>query len=328
VLSHKDRVSKIISGDEPDRPAISAWNHFYSRETTAEDLALVMLEFQGEYDWDFMKINPRAGYFVEDWGVKFKFGGRPGGKHLRLNSVVSSADDWLKIKPLDILKGSYGEQLKAVALIKDGLDGKLHFFKTIFSPLSVAADLAESDEAFIKLMDSGANLEAALEAITTTLEAYVDKLMSLGITGIYFATTEWATRKNISEEQYLQYGKPYDLRVLAKAKSAEMNILHVCMEYNMLTLFKGYPFEILSWNKFEPGNLNFAQADKLFSQPFVGGVDHLSTLIHGTPDDVRKQVKESLVDAGEHPLIIAPGCTMKLGTKVENIRALRQKNIN
>ncbi len=287
-----------------------------------------MLEFQREFDWDFMKINPRAGYYVEDWGVKFQFGGRPGGKHLRLNSVITSADDWLKIKPLNPSMGSYGEQLKAVELIRDGLDGKLHFFQTIFSPLSVAADLTDSDQAFIELMDSGKNLAAALEAITVTLETYVDKLMGLGITGIYFATTEWASRKNITEEQYLLYGKPYDLRVLAKAKSAEMNILHVCMEYNLLPLFKDYPFDILSWNKFEPGNLDFAQADKIFSQPFVGGVDHLNTLIHGAPDDVSRQIKESLSDAGEHPLIVAPGCTMKLGTKVENIRALRKMFTN
>ena len=287
-----------------------------------------MLEFQREYDWDFMKINPRAGYFVEDWGVKFEFGGRADGKHLRLNSIVNSADDWLKIKPLDISKGSYGEQLRAVELIKDGLDGKLHFFQTIFSPLSVAADLSKSDKAFAKLMDFGANLESALESITNTLEAFVDKLMNLGITGIYFATTEWATRKNITEEQYLRYGKPYDFRVLAKAKSAEMNILHVCMEFNLLPLFKDYPFDILSWNKFEPGNLDFAQADKIFSQPFVGGVDHLNTLIRGTPNDVTSQIRESLADAGEHPLVLAPGCTMKLNTKAENIRALRETTIN
>ena len=148
--------------------------------------------------------------------------------------------------------------------------------------------------------------------------------VGLVVTGIFFATTEWATRKNISEEQYLQYGEPYDLRVLARAKGAEMNILHVCMEYNMLPLFKNYPIDILSWNKFEPGNMDFAQAHNIFSQPFLGGVDHLNTLIDGGAGDVTNQIHESLEDAGSHPLIIAPGCTMKLGTKEENVKALRE----
>ena len=70
--------------------------------------------------------------------------------------------------------------------------------------------------------------------------------------------------------------------------------------------------------------VDFAQADKIFSQVFLGGTDHLETMLKGSPDDVRKQVKESIADAGEHPLMIGPGCALKLGTPVENLKALRQ----
>jgi len=324
MLSHKERITRLLSGQDIDRLPVSAWNHFYDKETEAESLAKVMLSFQDQYDWDLMKINPRATYYVEDWGVEMKFGGRENGKHLRLASPIKTSNDWLKIKPLDISTGAYGQQLQAVEFIKKGLDNKLHFFQTVFSPLSVAGDLTETDDAFIALMTKGTNLELALEAITRTLETYVERLMKIGVTGIFFATTEWASRKNISEEQYLQYGEPYDLRVLAKAKGAELNILHVCMEQNMLPLFKKYPFDILSWNKFEPGNMDFAQADKIFSQPFLGGMDHLKTLIQGSPEEVTAQVGESIRDAGAHPLIVAPGCTMKLGTRPDNIKALRE----
>lgn len=324
MLEHKERINRLLTGKDLDRPPVSAWNHFYKLETKADSLAGAMLSFQQEYDWDFMKINPRASYYVEDWGVQIKFNGQENGKHLRLSSPVKTSDDWLKIKPLDIRAGAYGEQLLAIDLIKSGLEGKLHFFQTVFSPLSVAADLTENDQAFIELLNKGSNLEAALESIALTLESYVEMLLKIGVTGIFFATTEWASRDNITEEQYLQYGQPYDLRVLAKAKGAEMNILHVCLEHNLLPLFKKYPFDLLSWNKFDPGNMDFAQADKIFSQPFLGGVDHNTTLINGSPEDVTTQARESLIDAGAHPLILAPGCTLKLGTKQDNIRALRQ----
>ncbi len=323
-MKHKERLAGLLRGDKIDRTPVSAWNHFYDQETNAENLAKAMLSFQQRYDWDFMKINPRATYYVEDWGVKMKFLGRENGKHLRLESPVKSSDDWLNIKTLDIKAGAYGEQLKAVNLIKDGLRGNLHFFQTVFSPLSVAADLCESDEAFITLMNDSTNLESALEQITISLENYVEKLMNIGVTGIYFATTEWASRNNISEEQYALYGEPFDLRVLARAKSAEINILHVCMEYNMLPLFKNYPFDILSWNKFEPGNMDFSQADKIFTQPFLGGLDHLGTLLTGTPNDVITQARESIAEAGRHPFMLAPGCTMKLGTSPENVEAIGQ----
>ena len=322
-LSHKVRLSRLLSGDEIDRPPVSAWKHFYENELSAEGLATEMLGFQKKYDWDLMKINPRASYYVEGWGTRFKDSGSPDEKPVQVSTAVKTAEDWLKVRPLDVRTGSFGEQLRAVEIIKEGLDGKLDFVQTVFSPLSVAADLADSNEAFVELMNSGKNLESALESITITLEKYVEELVKLGVTGIFFATTEWATRKRISEEQYLQYGPEYDLRVLAKARPAKFNILHVCKEYNMLPLFKDYPADILSWNKHDEGNLDFRQADNLFSQVFLGGIDHNTTLVNGAPEEVNSQAKEAIADAGDHPLIIAPGCTIRIGTPEANLRALR-----
>ena len=59
-LSHRERIEAIMRGETPDRPAISLWRHFYHLESTAKGLAEAMLEYQKKYDWDFMKINPRA----------------------------------------------------------------------------------------------------------------------------------------------------------------------------------------------------------------------------------------------------------------------------
>jgi len=322
-LTHKERIERLLSGLEIDRPPVSAWKHFYENEQSAEGLAKEMLGFQKKYDWDFMKINPRACYYVENWGTNYEYCGSPDKKPILKTVAVKSSIDWLKIQTLDPQSGSYGEQLKAVDLIKSGLDNKLDFVQTVFSPLSVAADLTGSDEAFIKLMQTGENLEAALEKITDTLEKYVEKLLQIGVTGIFFATTEWATRDNITEEQYLQYGRPYDLRVLKKAGRAKFNVLHVCKKNNILPLFKDYPVDIISWNKYEPGNLDFSQADKIFSQAFLGGIDHINTLLNGQPEDVALQVKDAISDADGHPLILAPGCTIKIGTKDDNLQVLR-----
>ena len=68
-FSHKERIDRHLSGKELDRPAVSAWRHFYDRENTREDLVNSMIEFQRKFDWDFMKINPRADYHVEPWGL-------------------------------------------------------------------------------------------------------------------------------------------------------------------------------------------------------------------------------------------------------------------
>ena len=69
-LSHRERLAAILAGERPDRFAASMWRHFFHMESTVDGTAEAMLHFQREYDWDFMKINPRADYHIEGWGFE------------------------------------------------------------------------------------------------------------------------------------------------------------------------------------------------------------------------------------------------------------------
>ena len=62
LMNHRERVIACLAGEEIDRPPASMWRHFYEAETAAETLAMEMIEFQRQFDWDFMKVNPRASY--------------------------------------------------------------------------------------------------------------------------------------------------------------------------------------------------------------------------------------------------------------------------
>ena len=68
-MNHRERVLACLAGEYVDRPPASMWRHFYAEETAPDTLAEAMLGFQREYDWDFMKVNPRASYHAEDWGL-------------------------------------------------------------------------------------------------------------------------------------------------------------------------------------------------------------------------------------------------------------------
>ncbi len=72
-LSHRERIQMILAGQKPDRFAVSFWRHFFHKESTAEGLAEAMVGFQKQFDWDFMKINPRADYHIEDWGFRQEY---------------------------------------------------------------------------------------------------------------------------------------------------------------------------------------------------------------------------------------------------------------
>src|SRR5215467_4764649 len=72
AMNKVDRVSAALRGDAVDRAPISFWGHDYIKEWSAEGLAEAMLANYRTYDWDYMKVNPRASYHVEDWGAKLE----------------------------------------------------------------------------------------------------------------------------------------------------------------------------------------------------------------------------------------------------------------
>src|SRR5438094_3513650 len=98
-LPKKARVDAAVRGQPVDRPPVSLWRHFYECEDTAEGLAGAMLAWHRKYDWDWMKINPRASYHVEGWGVKLRFSGEPLIKPVVLDVPIKQTRDWATLRP-------------------------------------------------------------------------------------------------------------------------------------------------------------------------------------------------------------------------------------
>src|SRR3954454_19009370 len=73
-MTKQQRITAALHNQPVDRPPVSLWRHFFECERTAEDLAGAMLAFHKKYDWDWMKVNPRGSYHVEDGGVTTDYG--------------------------------------------------------------------------------------------------------------------------------------------------------------------------------------------------------------------------------------------------------------
>src|SRR3990172_6544920 len=111
-----------------------------------------MLEFNRKFDWDFMKINPRASYHIEDWGAVMRRSTDPLVKPVSVIFPVKNSADWRNIKGLDSKSGSLGEILAASKEIVQTIGKDIFCLQTIFSPLSIAGDLVESDDNFQVLL--------------------------------------------------------------------------------------------------------------------------------------------------------------------------------
>src|SRR4030067_822385 len=284
-LSHKERILSLIESEPIDRVPMSFWRHFYHRERTAQELAEAMLDFQKKFYEGLIKVNPRAAYHVQDWGAVLKYSNDEFTKTQTVDYPVKKTSDWEKLKVLDPTQGALGEQLQALSLIKNGLRNTVHFVETVFTPLSIAGDLVQDDKMLIQdLRENSKIIHQALEVITSTFEKFVGEVLNSGASGIFLATTQWASTNYITKEEYLEFGRPYDLRILKAAQGAEVHILHVCEPNNFLELFVDYPAHIINWDATDPTNLNLREGAKLLRKVVLGGINHKVDLAQKNPN--------------------------------------------
>ena len=322
-MNKRERVRAALAGKPVDRPPISFWRHFFEKETSAAGLAEAMLGFQRAYDWDFMKVNPRACYHAEPWGCRFQFSGQPHIDPKLIEAAIKTPDDWRQIKPLSPTTGAFGEQLAALRLIKEGLHGELPFVETIFTPLSVAGRLVGSDDVMREhLARYPERVHQALDAITVTFEGFAKACLDVGVDGLFYATTGWATYDRLTDAEYAEFGRPYDVRILNAVEGAPFNILHVCRSHNMLWKLMDYPAHAVNWATADPTNPQIGEVWQRTHRPVIGGVDHVGTLRLGTPEAVAAELR-SAVGQTREGLIIGPGCSISPQTPEANLRAAR-----
>jgi len=301
---------------------MSLWRHFYHWENSAKDLVRAMVDWQRKWSWDFVKVNPRASYHVEGWGAKFTFSQEELKKPVQTVVPVHGPDDLLRLKPLSPKEGALGEQLAALKLSREALGKDVFMVETIFTPLSIVADLCENDEAFGKLLRSEKKaVKLALEMVTDTFKRFGQACLDAGADGIFLATTEWGTKKNLSDGEYQEYGCPYDLEILEGVKGAEFNVLHVCKSENLLPSLMDYPVQALSWDPTEPTNPGLGEMRSKTDKVLIGGLDYRKTLLGPSQEKVRNQAEAALSATGGKGFILAAGCTIYPETPEENIHS-------
>jgi len=325
TLSHRERVETIIAGENPDRMAASVWRHFFHKEATAEGLADAMLDFQKRFDWDFMKINPRASYHVEDWGNRLEWSTDEYQKHVKTEFAVKTIDDWDKITPLPPTSPVLAEHLKAIRLIKKVSDPELPLFMTVFNPLGIARYLAGSKEKLLEHLAQDPNrVRQALENITVTFEQYTAEIRNAGADGLFYATLEWASTDAIPCEQYHTLCRPLDLRIIKSAGDDALNMLHVCTSNNYLKELSDYPVPLINWESHDPTNVNLDNSFAfLQDKTAVGGLDDRGWLWHARPDEIAHELTRIKDRMAGRRFIFGPGCAIDPEIPYENLQVVR-----
>src|SRR2546423_6734333 len=152
---------------------------------------------------------------------------------------------------------------------------------TIFTPLAVLERLAGAERVLADLRTHTDLVVAALDAVADTF-ADLAAACTEYADGIFLATTVWARRDTLDDGEYRRFGTAYDLRVLAGARGAALNVLHGCGPRARLVELADYPVAAVAWNPPLPGNPDLAAF--LAAVPSRGAIGGISAhaLVAGT----------------------------------------------
>lgn len=303
-MTKRERVLSAVKGEPVDRIPFSLWYHFRWLEfPSGEPLAEEELKFYKMYDPDFLKVMHDIPYELPE-GV----------------SGIENPEDWYRLDILGADTKNFSAQRKALDVIVKNLPDDGFVIDTIFSTFAYAEKLT-GRKTLRHLKDNPKALHYGLEVIARSLSNFIASFKDTGVSGIYMAL-QGANRDIMDADTYRQHFMPYDMIIWESARGLDFNILHLHGYQLMFDVVKVFNPEVITWsNRLTPPSLELARS--LYDGCIATGLNE-EAIINYSPEDVRKEVLKTIIEAGAKKLIVAPGCAVPTETPKENLMAIRE----
>jgi uroporphyrinogen decarboxylase len=321
AMSHTDRVRACLDGDPVDRPPVALWRHFPVDDQAPDGLAAATLAFQRAYDFDIVKVTPASSFCLREWGVEDEWRGNPEGTRDYIRSVIHYPEDWERLPFLNPESQHLAAQLACLRLITKELGHDTPAVQTIFSPLSQAKNLAGREKLLVYLRRNPEAVHAGLKTITETTRQFIEAASKTGIAGIFYAI-QHAQYGLLSDGEYDEFGRQYDLQVIEAAQDMWLNMLHIHGDNVMFERLADYPVSVINWHDRDtPPSL--AGAQKLFSGVVCGGLQRFQTMVLGNPEDVNLEARQAIETTSGRKFILGTGCVLPVIAPHGNILTAR-----
>ncbi len=308
MMTKRQRVEAVIRNTRPDCPPVSCWHHFPPGEITGQAAVDAHLRHFETYDLDFLKVMNDHHY--------------PRGPL----TVLQTAADLRKITPQPGDTGPLAAQLDVLRALTRRLGPDVPTCTTVFNPWAVLRQLTRSpsdvhgppkldgtderDDVLTALIkEDRSAVQAAVLAVGQTQAAFAHECIKAGANGIFLSVRDdWVDRPANGKDTYRDVVRPADLIILEAVRHAAFNVLHICGRPLDFKGFAQYPVHVLNWADRAAGP-SIAYARDRVTPALAGGVDNLTTLPSGSPEDCAAEVRDALRQAKDRPLMITPGCT-------------------
>jgi uroporphyrinogen decarboxylase len=327
MLTHRQRIEACIAGKPVDRPPVALWRHFPVDDQRPETLAAATLHWQKTYDWDLVKVTPASSFSIKDWGAEDEWRSDPEGTRRYTHRVITAPEDWslLPILDADTLLPPGGEhlaaQIKCLSLIRQELPPDTPMIQTVFSPLAQAKNLLGSDKLLLHIRQHPEMLKRGLEIIAETTRRFIVAALTTGLDGVFYAV-QHAQAGLLTEAEFFEFGRSFDLPVLEAIVSMDMNILHLHGENVYFDAVADYPVQIINWHDRDTAP-SLAEGLTRFQGAVCGGLSR-ETLVYGDSVKVLTEAADAFKHTNGRRLLLGTGCVVPVVAPHGNILTVRK----
>jgi uroporphyrinogen decarboxylase len=315
-MNKRERLEAAIAGQSVDRVPVALWRHFPGDDQDPADLAAATIAFQRRWDFDLVKVTPASSFQIKDWGAQDEWRGNTEGTRHYTHRPIQHAGDWRDLETLDARSGALGKQMKCLKMIVEALPDA-PVIQTVFSPLAQMKNLA-GERLLVDLRQNTADFKAALETITQSTVAFVREIAATGAAGIFYAV-QHATSSLLSEAEFAECGREYDLRILEATTDYWLNVMHIHGDNIYFDAVADYPVQVWNWHDRETGP-SLTDGLAKIKGAACGGIARDSVMLCGQPEAVLRQVVEAIAQTNGRRYIVGTGCVTMIPTPEVNIR--------
>ncbi len=318
-----DRLMAAAKGEPVDRVPMALWRHWPGVDASAETFIEATVDYQHKWDFDMVKLVPSGLSAVADWGVRMGAPYSAHGEPTITRWGITGLKDWDRLEPLDPAEGRLAQEVGALRAISRRLSRSVPIVQTFFAPLTNAGKIA-GERLMADLREHPRTIHRALRVITDTTISYMKACLVTGGADGVFISSKYAGNGLCTEDEYMEFGAPYDLEVLECVRNlAKIRILHLHGDLVVHSIFAKYPVDFVNWHD-RGGGPSIREALSMYRCGLMAGIANANGFVRSAePRHLCEQAREAVAQAEGRRLVVAPGCVMPLCTTDEQYSAIR-----
>ena len=299
-------IKRAFKVEPTERVPYAVWKHFPEFDKTPEGLLKAQMDFQNKFDSDIMKISISGRVFASDFGAELGGYDPVSGSRICIKYPIEKIEDWEKIKNINVGRGEFGNQIKAMQFLHKKIEGKVPTMMTVFSPLMVASQI--DPNIILHFRKDPQLIKEHFKIIISAMTDFTKASLDAGADGIFLATQHFNERLTNEERMDLEF-KPMKSLIKNTIRKNVFLVLHLHGDNPDYKLATKLPINAINWHDQQtPPNLS--EARQIFKGGLLGGLNTESWKDISDSAEIQSMISSVYTNFKGSGLILAPGCVI------------------